>query len=150
VRGVTWGSPGRALFAPDVRKHEIPSIVAEATTVQFQTPLPTGTMQALAAAMRERPEVELYLYAYGGWGPLDGSLSFLAGFEHLRSLSLALEELPGFEGLARFTELRELSLRLRACAFFCVSGVLDVVGDAVSEVDAQDCHRVRPVVTGLP
>ena len=114
VRGVTWVSPGRALLAPEVRKREIPSIVAEATTIQFQTPLPTGTMQVLAAAMRERPEVGLYLYAYGGWGPLDGSLSFLAGFEHLRSLSLALEELPGFEGLERFTELRELSLRLRS------------------------------------
>jgi hypothetical protein len=25
---------------------------------------------------------------------------------------------------------------LRACAFFCVSGLLGVVGDAVSEVDA--------------
>ena len=71
-------------------------------------------MDALATAMSERPEVGLYLYAYGGWGPLDGSLSFLAGFEHLRSLSLALEELAGFEGLARFTELRGLSLRLRS------------------------------------
>jgi len=34
--------------------------------------------------------------------------------------------------------------------FLCIGGWLGVVGDAVSEVDAQDCHRVRPVVTGAP
>src|SRR6266540_3218567 len=34
--------------------------------------------------------------------------------------------------------------------FLCIGGWLGVVGDAVSEVDAQDCHRVRPVVTGSP
>jgi transposase len=37
-----------------------------------------------------------------------------------------------------------------ACAFFCVGGWLGVVRDAVSEVDAQDCHRLRPVVTASP
>jgi len=111
---VTWVSPGRALLAPDLRERDIPSIVADATTIQFQTPLPVRTMQALASAMNERPEVGLYLYAYGGWGRLDGPLSFLAGFEHLCSLSLALEELTGFEGLERFTELREVDLRLRS------------------------------------
>jgi hypothetical protein len=45
------------------------------------------------------------------------------------------------------TELEQLaSLRV----FLCIGGWLGVVGDAVSEVDAQDCHRLRPVVTASP
>ena len=34
--------------------------------------------------------------------------------------------------------------------FLCIGGWLGVVGDAVSEVDAQDGHGVGPVVTGAP
>jgi transposase len=34
--------------------------------------------------------------------------------------------------------------------FLCIGGWLGVVGDAVSEVDAEDGHRGRPVVTALP
>jgi transposase len=34
--------------------------------------------------------------------------------------------------------------------FLCIGGWLSVVRDAVSEVDAQDCHRLRPVVTASP
>ncbi len=34
--------------------------------------------------------------------------------------------------------------------FLCIGGWLGVVGDAVSEVDAQDGHSGRPVVTGFP
>ena len=34
--------------------------------------------------------------------------------------------------------------------FLCIGGWLGVVGDAVSEVDAEDGHGGRPVVTGAP
>ncbi len=47
---------------------------------------------------------------------------------------------------ARAALASEKSLRV----FLCIGGWLGVVGDAVSEVDAQDCHRVCPVVTASP
>jgi hypothetical protein len=111
MSGVKWVRPGRLLLRPDVRPAKIPALVAEATSVQFDLPLPAEAMETLAAAMALRPDVALYVYGYTGWGSVGGSLEFLAGFAHVRSLSLALYELGSFDGLARFQHLRKLSLR---------------------------------------
>jgi hypothetical protein len=113
VSGVKWVLPGRALVTDDVRERDVPGIVAQATSVQFERPLPTKIMWALAAAMRDHPEVALYVYGHRGSGPIDSGLAFLDGFEHVRSLSLALDELEGFDGLERFSELRKLQLAHR-------------------------------------
>src|SRR5436853_5066490 len=79
MRGVNWIGDGRAQITPDVRPRDLSSVVAQARTIQFQEPLPAQAMAALASATRERPEVGLYIYAYGGWGGhLGGSMSFLA------------------------------------------------------------------------
>src|SRR6266480_4622625 len=48
----------------------------------------------------------------------------------------------------RLAKGRRLRASLRV--FLCIGGWLGVVGYAVSEVDAQDGHGGRPVVTGAP
>lgn len=110
MRGVTWVQQGRALLRPDVRTKDLSAIVADATTVQLDQPIPDQAMRALADAMAGYPDVSLYVYGYRSWGPLP-SLAFLHGFEHVRELGLAVFELERLDGLERFASLRKVSLR---------------------------------------
>jgi hypothetical protein len=105
-----WIEPGRLLVRPDARRRDIARLVAEAEVVQFDEPLPANLSEALAEALRSRPQVELYVYGHDGRS-LDGELDFLRGFEHVERLSLNLYGLAGVEGLARFTALHTLSLQ---------------------------------------
>ena len=111
MNGVEWVSEGRARLRPNLAIRDVAKVVSEANTVQFDQPLPTKLMQALASAMSQRPGVALYLYGYSGWGEIDGSLALLEGFEHVRELSLGLFELQGVQGLSRFQKLQKLTVR---------------------------------------
>jgi hypothetical protein len=62
VHGVKWVEPGRALLRADVRVRDLARLVEQATTIQFDAPLPPKTMDALARAMCDRPDVALYVY----------------------------------------------------------------------------------------
>lgn len=110
MRGVKWVAAGRALLGPDVRTKDLHAIVADATTVQLDQPIPDEAMRVLADTMAANPDVALYAYGYTSWGPLR-SLSFLDGFEHIQELGLAVFELEALDGLERFANLRKLSLR---------------------------------------
>jgi hypothetical protein len=108
--GAEWIAPGRLLVRPGARRRKVARLAAEAEVVQFDEPLPAAVSEVLADALRSRPEVELYVYGHYG-RRLDGGLDFLRGFEHVQRLSLNLSGLLGVEGLARFTELRTLSVQ---------------------------------------
>jgi hypothetical protein len=98
------------LVRPDARREDISRLVADAEVVQFDEPLPADVLEAVADALRIRPQVELYVYGHEGM-ELDGGLEFLRGFEHVERLSLNLGGLNGVDGLARFTALRSLTLQ---------------------------------------
>jgi hypothetical protein len=108
---VVWLGGGRLLIGPDTRSSDLRRSVADADVVQFSEPLPPAIRDALADALRRRPEVELYVYGHYGQ-TLDGDLGFLRGFEFIERLSLNLVGLTGVDGLARFTALRALILRV--------------------------------------
>ena len=143
MEGVKWVQPGRALLRPNLATRDVAQVVREATTVQFDQPLPAPLMEALASAMSQRPEVALYLYGYSGWGDLDGSLSFLQGFEHVRQLGLALFELRGVQGLSRFERLQKLSLRHGSALDLAVLASLPELSELVLDVP-----RFKPDVLG--
>jgi hypothetical protein len=105
-----WVQPGRLLVHGDSRREDLIRLVGAATVVQFNAPLPATLSDALAQALRSRPQVELYVYGHYGQ-TLSGELDFLRGFEHVERLSLNLNGLVGVEGLARFTSLRALTLQ---------------------------------------
>src|SRR5207253_3046536 len=89
--------------------------------------------------------------------PIEAELAPLAQADGRVQL---LRTIPGIGSEpARFSVYRLVVRCCRGCGlrsgwslrvFLCIGWWLGVVGDAVSEVDAQDCHRVRPVVTGFP
>jgi hypothetical protein len=105
-----WVAPGRLLVRPDARRREVKRLVEIAEVVQFDESLPAALSEAVADALRSRPQVELYVYGHHGEA-LDAGLDFLRGFEFVERLSLNLNGLSGVEGLARFTALRSLSLQ---------------------------------------
>jgi transposase len=74
-----------------------------------------------------------------GWGPR--LVAGATGFAHSTVWKVLHRH-----GLSRRAAQLGVSLRV----FLCIGGWFGVVGDAVSEVDAQDGHCGRPVVTGLP
>jgi len=108
--GAEWIGPGRLLVRPDARRRDIGRLVAEAEVVQFDEPLPPALSDAVAGALRSRPQVTLYVYGHYG-RKLDRELGFLRGFEHVERLSLNLNGLTGVDGLARFTALQSLTLQ---------------------------------------
>jgi hypothetical protein len=72
--------------------------------------LPRELLDSLAQVTASHAAVELYVYGHHGL-EVDADLSFLDGFEHLRRLSLNVDGLQGLDGLARFTNLRSLTLQ---------------------------------------
>ncbi len=105
-----WVTEGRLLVTPDTSIRALSRLVTDAQEVQFAEPLARLTMDALAEALRSRPDVELYVYVHHGIA-LDADLGFLAGFEHVQRLSLNVSGLAGVDGLERFRALRTLTLQ---------------------------------------
>jgi hypothetical protein len=102
-------APGRYVIGPRARTRAIAEAVERAKSVQFSEPLPKRSLRALAAALRESPSTELYVYGHYGL-EIDQDLRFLAGFETIERLSLNLHGLRSLEALARFPRLRSLSV----------------------------------------
>jgi len=67
----------------------------ECEVVQFSQPLSPSELQNAAKLMRDRPEVQLYVY-----GLASRDLNFLRSFENLRRLNLQLYELEDLSGLS--------------------------------------------------
>jgi hypothetical protein len=66
----------------------------ECEVVQFHRPLSPPELQRAAKLMRDRPDVELYVY-----GNASKDLNFLRYFENLRRLNLQIYELEDISGL---------------------------------------------------
>jgi hypothetical protein len=73
---------------------------------QFCEPLPQKLLEALAQALRTRPQVALRAYGMA----LDPSLAFLEPFEFVEKLFVDLWNVESFAPLGRFTQLRVLGL----------------------------------------
>ena len=109
---VEWVEPGRLLVSSVTSPREVPRLVSQAETVQWRELLPEALRRSLAESLSERPEVEVYVYGHYGQ-TLPSDLSFLAGLEHVRQLSLNLRGvLAGVDGLERFRHLRSLYLQV--------------------------------------
>jgi hypothetical protein len=93
----------RVVIPPDMRPRKVEGAVAGADVVQFHEPLPPRLLAAVAEALAERPQTELYVYGTAGMPPLDG-------VEHLTRLSLNLRGLKSLVPLARLTRLEELTI----------------------------------------
>ena len=66
----------------------------ECEIVQFHLPLSPLELPSAAHLMRDRPEVQLYIY-----GNASKDLNFLRYFENLRRLNLQIYELEDISGL---------------------------------------------------
>ena len=103
-------SPAVFRLSPDAAPEAVGGVVGRAKVVQFDSPLPHRLLDALAQALSEHPETELYIYGHYGLD-IDSHLRFLNGFEQIRALSLNLQGLKALDGLARFDCLRQLTLQ---------------------------------------
>jgi len=110
MRGVKWVLPDRALLTPEVNRRDIVKVVTTASTVSLDAPLPPASFEALAEALRGRPDTELALYGYSGWESLDASLHWLEPFSHLRSLSIAISTLKSIDGIERLPSLTSFAV----------------------------------------
>lgn len=77
----------------------------ECKVVQFSEPLPDDDLRRAGELLRERPDVELYIYGRAG-----RDLDFLRHFAGLRRLHLSLYELDDIAGFAHVADgLEELN-----------------------------------------
>jgi hypothetical protein len=91
----------------DLSPQQISQLLEQSTRIEVAEPLSVKAWDQLREATKLDPEKALHIY---GDNSLDPSLNRLAGFEHLRHLSIHVSTVTSFEELGTFSALQTLAL----------------------------------------
>jgi len=122
---------------PDTQAASIEPAVSAAARplrLQFHEQPPDGVLAEAARVLALHPDVELRAYDR----TVDPSLAWLSGFERVRHLQLDLWHATSFDVLARFVDLRTLSLGQTASKRPSLAFVRELAHLEVLSVEAHD------------